>query len=103
MGRGPTVGVEEEFLVVDPRTREPAPLGPDVASIARGGEDIQVQLELSPAQVETATGVCADLLDLREQVTRGRRLLADAAAEAGGRLVASGVPPIGDPPTRTSP
>lgn len=103
MAAGPTVGVEEEFLVVDPRTGEPAPLGPTVAELACGSGDLQVQLELSPAQVETATGVCSDLLELREQLTRGRRMLADAAVEAGGRLLASGVPPLGDPPEHTSP
>jgi glutamate---cysteine ligase / carboxylate-amine ligase len=98
---GPTIGVEEEFLLVDPGTREPVPLGAAVADATRGGE-LQIQLELSPAQVETATGVCEDLLGLREQLTRGRRLLADAAAAAGGRLLACGVPPLGDPPQRTA-
>jgi len=98
---GPTVGVEEEFLVVDPLTREPVPLGASVADATRD-TDLEIQLELSPAQVETATGVCADLLQLREQLTLGRRRLADAATAAGGRLLAAGVPPLGDPPERTT-
>jgi len=97
-----TVGVEEEFLIVDPRTREPVPLGAAVAGAVRGAGDLEIQLELSPAQVESATGVCEDLLELREQLTRGRRRLADAAADAGGRLLASGVPPLGDPPDTTA-
>jgi glutamate---cysteine ligase / carboxylate-amine ligase len=99
---GPTVGVEEEFLIVDPRTRVPAPLGMEIAAAVHDAE-VEIQLELSPVQVETATAVCSDLLQLRAQLVHGRRQLADAAVQAGGRLMAAGVPPLGDPPETTSP
>ncbi|HEY3260829.1 MAG TPA: glutamate--cysteine ligase [Pseudonocardiaceae bacterium] len=97
----PTLGVEEEFLTVDPLTREPVPAGAGIPDTVHDA-DLDFQLELSPAQVETATGVCADLRGLREQLARGRRRLADAAVAAGARLLATGVPPLGDPPARTS-
>lgn len=96
-----TVGVEEEFLIVHPRTREPVPLGAAVAE-AVNSDDLDIQLELSPAQVESASGVCADLLQLREQLQLGRRRLAQAAEAAGGRLVAVGAPILGTPPDATS-
>jgi glutamate---cysteine ligase / carboxylate-amine ligase len=96
-----TVGVEEEFLVVGPGRGVPVPLGADIARQIPQG-DLAIQLELSPAQIETATGVCADLMELREQLRRGRRRLADAAQVAGGRLAATGTPPVGEPPQTTT-
>lgn len=102
-GGGVTVGVEEEFLVVAPGSGQPVGLGAKVARAVRGGDaGLDVQLELSPAQVESATGVCHDLLELREQLVHGRALLAQAAEEAGGRLAAVGMPPVGDVPPTTS-
>ena len=53
----PTVGVEEEFLIVDPQRFVPVALGPQVAGTT-GDDELKIQLELSPAQVEAATGVC---------------------------------------------
>jgi glutamate---cysteine ligase / carboxylate-amine ligase len=100
---GGTVGVEQEFLLVDPETRRPVPRGPDVRRLAGRDTDLNVQLELTPYQVETATPVCATVAELGEQVHRGRELLAAAAERAGCRLVASGLPPVGHaaPPPRS--
>jgi carboxylate-amine ligase len=46
----PTVGVEEEFLLVDPRTGEPAPRNIEVAAQAER-QGVELQLELSSCQV----------------------------------------------------
>jgi hypothetical protein len=59
---GPTVGVEEEFFLVDPGTGEPVARNREVVdAAARFGVD--VGLELTPAQVETATPVCHSMPD----------------------------------------
>src|SRR3954447_15592903 len=48
----PTLGVEEEFLVVEPGTGALMPVGPSVVTAARLlGADLQP--ELTPVQVET--------------------------------------------------
>ncbi|HUQ61663.1 glutamate--cysteine ligase [Lentzea sp.] len=91
-----TVGVEQEFLLVDPRTRRPVPLAPEVRSLAHAPGDLDVQGELTPFQIEIATGVTSSFEELDEQVRGGRRVLVDAADAAGCRLVASGMPPIGE-------
>jgi len=90
------VGVEEEFLLVDPVTRAPVRAAPAVARTP-GDSAVEIHRELSPTQIELVTGVCADLAQLRGQLVSGRRLLVDAAARAGCRLIASGTAPIGDP------
>ncbi|WP_061294881.1 carboxylate-amine ligase [Herbidospora cretacea] len=92
MGR--TFGVEEEFLLVDGVTGEPAPEVDKVLADAgpypvRGGV---FSAELFQTQVEGASAVCHDLSGLRDQLTRARRILAEAARSHGLRLVSVGTP-----------
>ncbi|AHC23320.1 MULTISPECIES: glutamate--cysteine ligase [Mycobacteriaceae] len=88
----PTFGVEEEFLLIDPHSGAPLPVNREVAEHAeRRGVDLQ--LELTSCQVETATKVCDDPAELLSQLRRLRRGAADAADAAGARLLAVGLPP----------
>jgi glutamate---cysteine ligase / carboxylate-amine ligase len=89
---GPSVGVEEEFLLVAPRTGEPMALNAEVAehAAARG---VELQLELTSCQVETTSDVAWSSDDLRRDLTRLRRTAADAAQAAGARLLAVALPP----------
>jgi glutamate---cysteine ligase / carboxylate-amine ligase len=92
MASHPTMGVEEEFLLVDADTGAPAARNRAVAQ--RAAEDgVDLQLELTSCQVETATDVVSDSKDLREQLVTLRRTAARAAADSGARLLAVGLPP----------
>ncbi|TDE14393.1 YbdK family carboxylate-amine ligase [Jiangella asiatica] len=87
----PSVGVEEEFLLVDPRTSLVVPKnGAVVAAAHRLGGELDV--EVTRMQVETRTPVCTDLRELRGEVLRQRLMAAAAARRAGVQLVAAGVP-----------
>ncbi|OYN82968.1 glutamate--cysteine ligase [Mycolicibacterium sphagni] len=88
----PSVGVEEEFLLVDPSTGEPVPRNVEVADYAAAG-GVDLQLELTTCQVETATEVTQTSSQLRQEITRLRRAAAEAAEKAGARLLAVGLPP----------
>jgi carboxylate-amine ligase len=90
----PTVGVEEEYLVVDAVTHRPVPAG---AAAVTDLSDVDFQCEFSPAQAEFVSPVCAGLDDVRRQLSRGRRTLAGAAHRHGAVLVATGSPPLGRP------
>lgn len=92
MASHPTFGVEEEFLLVDPDTGDPVARNETVArnAIARG---VELQLELTSCQVETATEVADTSEELRTQLTRLRRTAAEAAQADGARLLAVGLPP----------
>jgi carboxylate-amine ligase len=90
-----TLGVEEEFVLLDPSTGDTVPAGADLVRML-GGEP-GVQQELMQFQVETGTRVCSGLDDLGREVVRLRRLAAAAAANLGCRLVASGVAPYRTP------
>lgn len=89
----PGFGVEEEFLLVDPDTGEPAPRNNEVAAEAnRRGVDLQ--LELSSCQVETTSGVATSSMELGEELRSLRRTAAQAAEASGVRLLALGLPPV---------
>jgi carboxylate-amine ligase len=92
---GITLGVEEEFVLLDPRTGATALAGPEVARMRDGEPGIRP--EVMQFQVETATRVCTSLDDLAGELTRLRRLAADAAASAGCLLAATGIAPYRAP------
>ena len=86
-----TLGVEEEFVLLDPSTGATVLAGPELVRML-GGEP-GVQQELMRFQVETGTGVCTSLDKAGRELIRLRRLAAAAAASLGCRLVAAGVAP----------
>lgn len=88
-----SLGVEEEFLLLDPATWYPAPLAPAVIVEAmRMG--VGLQHELTTVQVETNTGVHRDAADLRAELLRLRTSTSLAAARNGALLVAAGAAPL---------
>lgn len=89
-----TLGVEEEFLLVDAETFDLRPEAPAIASSAPEAlaEDVEVELHL--AQIETGTPVRQTLADVRSEMVRLRRQLARAAEEAGTRLAAMATHPF---------
>jgi glutamate---cysteine ligase / carboxylate-amine ligase len=92
MANHPTVGVEEEFLLVDPDTGEPVARNEAVArhASARG---VKLQLELTSCQLETTTDIANTSEELRAELTRLRHIAAEAAEADGARLLAVGLPP----------
>ncbi|GAA4290840.1 glutamate--cysteine ligase [Mycobacterium paraffinicum] len=92
MNDPPTFGAEEEFLLVDPRTGEPAPQNADVAAEAKR-RGVELQLELSSCQVETTSSVVSTSTELGQELARLRRTAAQAAEAMGLRLLAAGLPP----------
>src|SRR5512135_2361005 len=90
-----TLGVEEEFVLLDPSTGAAVLAGPDLVRMLDG--EPGVQQELMRFQVETGTRVCTGLDEAGRELVRLRRLAAAAAARLGCRLVASGVAPYRTP------
>ncbi|WP_191295479.1 carboxylate-amine ligase [Lentzea cavernae] len=92
----PTVGVEEEFLLVDPQTGAPVNLAEEVVAIAREQLGLELEHELTGAQVEINTTVCRDVEQARRELLETRRQVARAARAAGCRAIAVGAPPLGE-------
>lgn len=91
----PSMGVEEEFFLVDPVSREVVAAGGEVARIAAGELGELVDRELGAGQIEVRTPPCAGLADLCTALRRGRATVAGAAVAAGVRTLATGVAPLG--------
>lgn len=92
-----TVGVEEEYLLLDPATGHPVPLAEQVraaAGLDRVTEDREVQTELIEAQIEVATPVCTALEEVGGHLLRLRHALGRAAESHGCRLAACATPPL---------
>jgi carboxylate-amine ligase len=85
-----TVGVEEEFLLVD-ADGQLSGRGPEIARVVaeRTGE---IETELTTCQVESATGICRTYDEVTGQLIELRAALAESARERGLRLLPSGCP-----------
>lgn len=97
-GEACTVGVEEEYQVLDARTGALASRGAEVLARAQrllAGCAGAVQGELPLSQVECATSVCTELADVTEELEALRRTFATAADGAGCVIAASSTPPLG--------
>ncbi|MEW2293068.1 glutamate--cysteine ligase [Streptomyces sp. NPDC006743] len=90
-----TVGVEEEFLLVDPVTRTVSPQGPQVAATAAGQLGHRVGTELTRYQIEGRTEPHTRLSEAAEELRATRAVLARAAAGRGLRIASSGSPVLG--------
>jgi carboxylate-amine ligase len=84
-----TIGVEEEFHIVNPETAELVPAARQVLSAETGGAEPEMQRTI----VETATDVHTDLESLRRDLLESRRQLADGAARKHLAIAAVGTVP----------
>ena len=91
-----TLGVEEEFQIVDPDSGE---LRSHVSQLLASSEESlgqQVKRELHQSIVEVGTRICNDVAELREEIIRIRRDLAASADRAGLAVAAAGTHPFSD-------
>ena len=88
-----TLGLEEEYQIIDPETRE---LKSYISEIL--GDDRVTIRELKPeihqSIVEVGTQVCRTPAQLREELVRLRRIVIDKTAESGLRIAAAGSHPF---------
>ena len=89
-----TLGIEEEFQLIDPVTRE---LRSHVQEIIAGGKMIlkeHVKAEMHQSIVELGTGICHDARCAREEVVQLRSDLATVAEEDGLKIASAGTHPF---------
>ena len=89
-----SLGVEEEYGLVDPRTRQLVPVAMKVLARAEVAMGDGVQNEFKTSQIEMATPVCRTLDDVEREIRAARQRLGEAARAAGARLLASGTHPF---------
>jgi glutamate---cysteine ligase / carboxylate-amine ligase len=90
-----TVGVEEEFQLVDPGSRG---LTPAVDEVLAAGEGTRlITSELSQSCVEMLSPVYASAADLARELPGLRRIVRDLARSRGVEIVAAGTHPFSEP------
>src|SRR4030081_1020762 len=89
-----TVGVEEEFQIIDPATCELRSHVSQLVSAASPDIAEQVKHELHQSIVETGTRICENVSELRIEMHRTRGELVAAAERAGLQVAAAGTHPF---------
>ena len=99
MATSVTLGVEEEFLLLDRQTALPAPRVSQLRTAAEhepGLEREDVDSELLQSLVEVATPVCSDLEEVTAHLTRFRHSVSAAARRVDCRLASTGGAPMAE-------
>lgn len=89
-----TLGIEEEFQIVDPVTRE---LRSHVSEILEEGKLLlgeKVKPEMIQSMIEVGTGVCANIQEAREDISKLRCIISGLARKKGMDIVAASTHPF---------
>lgn len=89
-----TLGIEEEFQIVDPATRE---LRSHIYEILEEGKMLlgeQVKPEMIQSMVEVGTGVCRNIQEARKDITKLRSIISRLARKKKLEIVAASTHPI---------
>jgi len=89
-----TLGIEEEFAIIDPETRE---LRSHIQEILEYGKVIlkeQIKPEMHQSVVELGTEICQSVVDARAHVIELRSRLAALAARSGLKIASVGTHPF---------
>ena len=89
-----TLGVEEEYMVVDPETKE---LKSHQQKIVSEGQKVikdKVKAEMHQAVVEVGTDICADIDEAYKDVSTLRRTISGIAEDLGFWMGAAGTHPF---------
>src|SRR5437773_1256072 len=89
-----TLGIEEEFAIIDPKTRE---LRSHIQEILEGGKVVlkeQIKPEMHQSVVELGTEVCNSIEHARAHVIELRSRLAELAGKAGLKIASVGTHPF---------
>ena len=89
-----TLGIEEEFQIVDPVTRE---LRSHVTEFLDEGKMIlgeQIKPEMIQSMIEVGTGICKNIQEARADISNLRGVIASLAEKNGLRIVAASTHPI---------
>jgi carboxylate-amine ligase len=89
-----TIGIEEEYQIIDPQTRE---LHSYITEILEEGRLIlreQVKPEMHQAMVEVGSSVCKTPAELKAELIRLRRAIIELAGKNGLKIAAAGTHPF---------
>jgi carboxylate-amine ligase len=89
-----TLGIEEEFQIVDPVTRE---LRSHVSEMLEEGKMLlgeKIKPEMIQSMIEVGTGICHNIQEARTDITNLRSIVSSLARKQGLEVVAASTHPI---------
>lgn len=89
-----TIGVEEEYQIIDPVTRKLSSNGQSLLAVARQTLGKEVAPEIHLSQIEVATSICHTLGDVRAELIRLRREVIRAATHCNKKILAAASHPF---------
>jgi carboxylate-amine ligase len=89
-----TLGIEEEFQVVDPETRRLVSHMQEIVDVGKTFLKEQIKPEMHQSVIEVGTNVCKDINEARAEVINLRANIASLAMENGYRIAAAGTHPF---------
>jgi carboxylate-amine ligase len=89
-----TLGVEEEYMVVNPDSRELSSHDQKIVEFASRILDDQVKAEMHQAVVEVGTTICANVEEAKHDLLNLRRTVSSVAHDFGLRIGAAGTHPF---------
>jgi carboxylate-amine ligase len=89
-----TIGVEEEYQIINPVTRELSSRVEHILPKAQKALGEEVQPEAQRSQIEIGTPICRTLADVRSELVRLRREVIAAAQKDGNKIAAAGTHPF---------
>ncbi|MBW4499573.1 MAG: carboxylate-amine ligase [Scytonema hyalinum WJT4-NPBG1] len=89
-----TIGVEEEYQIINPVTRELSSRVEQVLPKAQKALGSEVQPEAQRSQIQIGTPICRTLADVRSELVRLRHEVIAAAANDGNEIAAAGTHPF---------
>lgn len=89
-----TLGVEEEYMVIDPQTRELTSHDQKIVELASLIINDSVKAEMHQAVVEVGTGICNDVDQAYKEIKDLRRVVSEVASSLGLKIGAAGTHPF---------
>ena len=89
-----TIGIEEEYQIIDPETRELASWVQELLEQGQVVLEDQIKPEFMQSQIEVGTNICHDINEARQEVSRLRGAVINVAEKNGYRVAAASTHPF---------
>ncbi len=89
-----TLGIEEEYQIVDPATRELTSYVQEMMGLGRVVLGDQLKQEFMQSQIEVGSHICRNVKEARQELIRLRRTVSQVAEEHGRKIIAASTHPF---------
>ncbi len=89
-----TIGIEEEYQIIDPKTRALTSFVQQMMSEGQAKLGEQVKPEFMESQIEVGSHICRNIAEARQEIVRLRKSIYELAQEHGNVIAAASTHPF---------